>query len=62
LFEHCKTQNPNTYFVSEAVEVESLDIDFTKTIGICGATSTPRWAMEAVQNKLIELAAKQGIR
>ena len=61
LFEHCKTQNPNTYFVSEAEEVESLSIDFTKKIGICGATSTPRWAMEAVQNKLIELAAKQGV-
>ncbi|MEI6754638.1 MAG: 4-hydroxy-3-methylbut-2-enyl diphosphate reductase [Paludibacter sp.] len=61
LFEHCKEQNQNTYFVSEPEEVEHLNIDLNKKIGICGATSTPRWVMEAVENKLKELAAKQGI-
>ncbi len=62
LFEHCKEQNQNTYFVSEPEEVEHLNIDLNKKIGICGATSTPRWVMEAVENKLKELAAKQGIK
>lgn len=55
LFEHCKTVNPNTYFVSEANEVEALNIDLSKKIGICGATSTPRWLMEEVAAKLNEL-------
>jgi len=55
LFEHCKTVNPNTYFVSESNEVETLIIDFSKKIGICGATSTPRWLMEEVAAKLNEL-------
>jgi 4-hydroxy-3-methylbut-2-enyl diphosphate reductase len=55
LFEHCKKINPNTYFVSEANEVEALNIDLSKKIGICGATSTPRWLMEEVAAKLNEL-------
>lgn len=62
LFEHCKEQNPSTYFVAEPEEVESLNLDLSKSIGICGATSTPRWVMESVQDKLIEIAAKQGLK
>ena len=62
LFDHCKEQNPNTYFVAEPEEVDDLSLDLSKKIGICGATSTPRWVMEAVQNKLINLAAKQGVK
>ncbi len=48
LFEHSKSINPNTYFVSEPADVQALELDFTKKIGICGATSTPRWLMEEV--------------
>lgn len=59
LFEHCKQINPNTYPVSEASEVFDLKIDFSKKIGICGATSTPRWLMEEVAKKLEELAKSQ---
>ena len=56
LYEHCKSINPNTFIVSEAEEVNSLDIDLTQKIGICGATSTPRWLMEEVAQKLNDLA------
>ncbi len=56
LFDHCKEKNQNTYFVAEPEEVIDLKLDLTKKIGICGATSTPRWVMEAVENKLKELA------
>lgn len=52
LFEHCKSINPDTYLVSEAAEVDGLNIDLTKKIGICGATSTPRWLMEEVAARL----------
>ena len=62
LFDHCKEKNPNTYFVAEPEEVAELALDLSKKIGICGATSTPRWVMEAVENKLKELAEKQGIK
>lgn len=52
LFEHAKSINPNTFFVSDANEVSQLNLDLTKKIGICGATSTPRWQMEEVAAKL----------
>lgn len=54
LYNHSKSVNPNTYFVSEPSEVLSLDLDMTKKIGICGATSTPRWLMEEVAQALEE--------
>lgn len=54
LFNHSKSVNPNTYFVSEPSEIHSLDLDLTKKIGICGATSTPRWLMEEVAQALEE--------
>ncbi len=55
LFEHAKSINPNSYLVSDASEIIALNIDLSKKIGICGATSTPLWQMEAVQKKLNEL-------
>ena len=58
LYEHSKSINQNTYMVSEAVELENIQLDFSKKIGICGATSTPRWQMEQVEAKIIELSKR----
>ncbi|MDR0811445.1 MAG: 4-hydroxy-3-methylbut-2-enyl diphosphate reductase [Paludibacter sp.] len=55
LFEHVKSVNPNTYLISEADEVRNLNLDFSKKIGICGATSTPRWLMEDVKQSILAL-------
>ncbi len=55
LYEYSKSINPNTYFITESEEIEDLNLDFSKKIGICGATSTPRWLMEAVSDKINEL-------
>ncbi|MDP4240590.1 MAG: 4-hydroxy-3-methylbut-2-enyl diphosphate reductase [Bacteroidota bacterium] len=60
LYEHSKKMNSDTYLVTEADEVADLNLDLTKKIGICGATSTPRWLMEAVADKLNELALRNG--
>ncbi len=57
LYEHSKKINPNTFMVYDPEEVMDLDIDLTKKIGICGATSTPNWQMEEVAKKLHNLAA-----
>jgi len=56
LYQHSKKINPNTYLVTEANEVTELNLDLTKQIGICGATSTPRWLMEEVADKLKEMS------
>lgn len=52
LFEECKKQNEKTYFVSSPDEITSAMYAGEKSIGICGATSTPKWQMEAVKDKL----------
>ena len=51
LYEHSKSINPNTYLISDPEEVDLLNLDLTKKIGICGATSTPSWLMEAVADR-----------
>ena len=53
LFNHCKEANENTYFVSSADEVAGIQITNPDAkVGICGATSTPLWLMEAVSERL----------
>lgn len=55
LFEECKKANPNTQFVSDADEItEALPSGITR-VGVCGATSTPKWQMEAVAARVKEL-------
>lgn len=64
LYKQCVEANEKTYFVSSADEIEDfrlkiLDLTNTNpdlTIGICGATSTPQWLMEAVRDKLLTYA------
>ncbi len=52
LFEQCKSVNPNSYLITEVEEVDELNLDLTKKIGICGATSTPNWLMDAVAERI----------
>jgi len=53
LFNHCKEANENTYFVSSPDEVAGIQITNPDAkVGICGATSTPLWLMEAVSERL----------
>jgi 4-hydroxy-3-methylbut-2-en-1-yl diphosphate reductase len=54
LYQVCKDENPNTFFVSDVDELESDWFKNTDSVGICGATSTPRWLMEKIA-KNIEL-------
>lgn len=55
LFECSKYVNPDSFFISTPAEVDDLQIDLTKKIGICGATSTPRWLMEKVAEQIRNL-------
>ncbi len=51
LFEHCRRANPRTYLVTSPDEVDSLSSELSGRVGICGATSTPVWLMEAVAGR-----------
>ncbi len=50
LFHECLDVNPRSYLVSRAGDFSSEWIDGATSIGICGATSTPRWLMEQVRD------------
>ena len=54
LFGVCHEENPRSYFVSHPEEVTPEMVSGAQSVGICGATSTPRWQMEAVARKLQE--------
>ena len=46
LFNECKNINPNSYLIERADEIDMQWMKDKNTIGICGATSTPKWLME----------------
>lgn len=52
LFDHCKSVNPHTFFVSSAKEINPDWFKNVSSVGICGATSTPRWLMENIATQI----------
>jgi 4-hydroxy-3-methylbut-2-enyl diphosphate reductase len=55
LFDVCKENNPNTFFVSNKSELKKEWFKENETVGICGATSTPQWQMEEIKEQLLLL-------
>lgn len=55
LLNECMSVNPRTHLLSRIEEFDPEWIKNARTIGICGATSTPRWLMEQVYNMIISL-------
>ena len=49
LFEVCKKNNANSHFISDPKEVDTSLVKENMSVGICGATSTPKWQMEEVE-------------
>lgn len=55
LFEECCKANPHSVFISDVCEItEALPAGVSR-VGICGATSTPKWLMEQVEQRVREL-------
>lgn len=52
LFNECKSVNPNSHLIEGPEEIDPGWIDGAGTIGICGATSTPKWLMEQCRDKI----------
>lgn len=53
LFNVCKSVNPNSYLIERAEEIDYDWLKDVKTIGICGATSTPKWLMEECRDAIL---------
>ena len=56
LYESCKNENQNSYFISDIDELNPSWFLGVNSVGICGATSTPRWLMESVQKAIEKIA------
>lgn len=46
LFNECKSVNPNSRLIEGPDEIDPSWLEGVETVGICGATSTPKWLME----------------
>lgn len=52
LFDECHSVNPNSYQVESPDELKGEWLHGVDTIGICGATSTPKWLMEECRDRI----------
>ena len=54
LFQECKQVNANTYQIDQPDEIKTEWLKHSQSIGICGATSTPKWLMEECKKVILE--------
>ncbi len=54
LFHECKEINNRTYQVDKPEDIDMEWFRNAKSIGICGATSTPKWLMDKCKNVILE--------
>ena len=52
LYEYCRKIQPKTYLIGSGAEVRKEWVAGTEKIGISSATSTPRWLMEEVGERV----------
>lgn len=55
LYDVCRRHNSRAYNIEEASEIDARWFDGASSVGICGATSTPRWLMERVAEAVEQL-------
>ena len=52
LFEACRKENPKAYLVDTPDAIRSEWFREASSVGICGATSTPKWLMERCRERV----------
>lgn len=55
LYDVCRRHNSRAFNIEEASEIDARWFDGASSVGICGATSTPRWLMERVAEAVEQL-------
>lgn len=55
LYSVCKSVNPDTHFVSSPEEIDKSWFKGKKLVGICGATSTPKWLIENIRDYISKI-------
>jgi len=51
----CKQHNPKTWHIETEEDIENAWFDGAASVGVCGATSTPKWLLERVAHKILQL-------
>lgn len=54
LYHVCRDVNSNSRLIERASEIDYSWLDGVRTIGICGATSTPKWLMEECREAILQ--------
>ncbi len=52
LFNECCSVNKRTYMIDNPSEIDYAWFDGVESVGICGATSTPKWLMEECRKRI----------
>lgn len=58
LFNECLRVNKNSHLIESVAEIDMSWFDGAETVGICGATSTPKWLMEECKRRLSDQATR----
>lgn len=56
LFDACRQVNPRSYMVDDPSTILSSWFSDAQSVGICGATSTPKWLMEQCRERILSLS------
>lgn len=59
LYGHCHDVNPRTHLIADATQLQGEWLAGAESIGICGATSTPRRLMEEVRQQVFKLIGNE---
>lgn len=50
LYSICKSENPETFFISSPDDLNKEWFKGKKSVGVCGATSTPKWLIDNIRD------------
>ena len=54
LFNECLNVNPRSYMIEDKEDIDFSILEGAESVGICGATSTPKWLMEKCRQCILE--------
>ena len=55
LFSECLNVNPRSYMIESKEDIDFKKLEGAESVGICGATSTPKWLMEECRDYILKL-------
>jgi 4-hydroxy-3-methylbut-2-enyl diphosphate reductase len=54
LYSECLNVNSHSHMIEDASEIDNSWFEGAESVGICGATSTPKWLMEQCRDAILK--------